>query len=240
VRSRRVNGLDMVAGDAGEAAARDAPNGWLGIAETIHAMRLSPTPMLLTVVGTRIPPMWIDLATDRYFWEPPLADLPDSPGEATAHPQPIDPGNPPYPWVAWRSLDPLLWELGRHAFARNAAPWRREEARCALRRWPNLTEIPHSVEEIRMVATLANGPLTSQELALLAGVDPAAARRTMDTLSLMDALKAEGAPSAPPDALTIAGTAPSGQTGDAGDVGDRRPAPTLLGRLRERLGGGMR
>jgi len=205
-------------------------DGWRKVAAAIDSMRRLSMPMLLTVVSSRMPPLWIDLSTGRYHWEPPLSALPESPGEVTVYSQPIEAGNPPYPWVAWQPMDPLLWEIGRRAFRDHRAEWMRKGDRYALQRWPNLTEIAHTPEEIRMIATLANGFLTAQELGLLAGADEATARRVLDRLSLMGAIKTASGPVAPPTVVGGEDTAVPGAK-------DRAQGAGLFARLRDRFDG---
>ncbi len=188
----------MFAGGASEVRDRPETVGWKSVATAIHSMRQLPMPMLLTVVSTDTQPLWIDFSTGRYFWELPLTSMPAQPGGVTIYSQPIEPGSPPYPWVAWRAMDPLLWQIGRYAFGSDRATWMKPGERYALQRWPNLTEIPHSAEEIRMIATLANGYLTAQELGLLTGSDEASAQRVLNMLSLMGAVKPASGPIAPP------------------------------------------
>lgn len=225
--------LDMVVGGVGEVRERPEESGWRKVATAVHAMRQSSTPMLLTVVASQMQPLWIDFSTSRYFWESPLSQLPNSPGEVTVYSQAIEPGNPPYPWVSWRPMDPLLWQLGRIAFDTEAADWMRQGDRYALQRWPNLTEIPHSAEEIRMIATLANGYLTGQELSLLTGVDEHAARRVLDTLWLMDAIKTATVPLVPPAVVT--GAQPTQAPRQLSK--DRAPSFGFFSKLRDRFEG---
>ena len=220
----------------GSGAVRDRPtgDGWRRVAAAIHAIQQEPAPVLLTVVASGAPPMWLDFSSGRYYWEPPLDDLPASPGEVRVYSQPIDPDNPPYPWVAWRAMDPLLWEIGHHAFADARADWMRETDRIALQRWPNLTELPHAAEEIRLIATLANGYLPAQELGLLSGVDEATAQRTLDKLSLLGAVKTATGPHTAPGVVT--GPAAGAREPSGGqDGGQRFP---LFSKLRDRFGGG--
>ena len=205
-------------------------DGWRKVAVAVDSMRRLSAPVLLTVVASQLAPLWIDLSTGRYFWEPQLTELPDSPGEVTIYSQPIEADNPPYPWVAWRSMDPLLWEIGRRAFRDRRADWMRAGDRYALQRWPNLTEISHTPEEIRMIATLANGFLTAQELGLLAGADEATALRVLDVLSLMGAIKTSTEPAAP--APTAAGEESARR-----DPQDRAQGAGLFARLRDRFEG---
>ena len=220
----------MVASAASASRERAHTAGWRSVATAVHSMRQLSMPMLLTIVASGMPPLWIDLSTGRWYWEPPLTDLPRSPGEVTVYSQPIEPGNPPYPWVAWRPMDPLLWQIGRFAFESAPADWLRQGERYALQRWPNLTEIPHQPEEVRMIATLANGFLTPQELGLLTGADEPTARQVLSRLSLMGAIKTATGPVAPP---TVIAHSPAPAT----DAGDRAQRGGLFAKLRQRLEG---
>jgi len=225
----------MFSSGASEVRERPDTVGWRSVATAIHSMRQLPMPMLLTVVSSDCEPLWVDFSTGRYYWERPLVAMPERPAGVTVYSQPIEPGNPPYPWVSWRSMDPLLWQIGRFAFGTDRATWMRPGDRYALQRWPNLTEIPHTADEIRMIATLANGYLTAGELALLSATDEPTAQRVLNMLSLMGAVKPAAGPLAPPAIVARVQAQPRpAQPATAS-------APTSFGffsRLRERLTGG--
>ena len=222
----------MFAGEASEPRDRPEAAGWKSVATAIHSLRLSSTPTLLTVAFADRPhPLWIDFSTLQYFWELPLADMPSEPGALTVYSQPIEPGDPPYPWVAWRPADPLLWQIGRFAFGTDRATWIRPGERYALQRWPNLTETPHSAEEIRMVASLTNGFLTVEEVGLLGGSDAPNAQRVLNALSLMGAVKTADSAATPPGPVPSAAgpTPPASAPSESGG---------FLQRLRGRINGG--
>ncbi len=220
----------MTAGEVSAVRERPDTAGWRGVALAIRSMRESP--VLLTVVSSDCEPLWIDLSTSRYYWERPLASMPEAPGDVTIYSQPVEAENPPYPWVVWRAMDPLLWQMGRFAFGTDPAAWLRPGERYALQRWPNLTEIPHSTEELRMIATLANDFLTAEEFGLLTGADPATVRRMLNMLSLMGAVKAAAAPLAPPAAVERARSEPERAKDDSSaNFG-------FLSRVRDKMGGG--
>jgi len=222
----------MFAEEASEPRDRPEAAGWRSVAIAIHSLRQLPTPTLLTIAFADGPhPLWIDFSTLQYFWELPLAEMPPEPGALTVYSQPIESGEPPYPWVEWRPADPLLWQIGRFAFGTERAPWMRPGERYALQRWPNLTETPHSPEEIRMAATLTNGFLTAEEIGLLSGSDTPNAQRVLNALSLMGAVRTTDS----------AAPAPAGSALPAA-VAESPAAPTesggFLQRLRGRINGG--
>jgi len=223
----------MFAGGTSEVRERPDTVGWRSVATAMHSMRQLPMPMLLTVVMQDCEPLWVDFSTSRYYWERSLLAMPEMPGGVTVYSQPLEVGNPPYPWVPWRAMDPLLWQIGRFAFGGERATWMRPGDRYALQRWPNLTEIPHTADEIRMIATLANGYLTAQELALLTGQDEPTAQQVLNRLSLMGAVKPAAGPLAPPSIVTQAQGQPQRLALES------TPASSfgLFNRLRDRLGG---
>ncbi len=165
-------------------------------------MQWMPTPMLLTITSADISPVWIDFSRMRYYTERPIAELPDTPGGVTLYAQPIPPGETPYPWVDWRPAAALLWQIGGLAFGGERAAWLRPGDRYHLERWPNITELPHTQDETRMVAALAEGYLTAQEIALVTGNTTESATRVLNMLSLLGVLAAERGPIAPPSELT--------------------------------------
>ena len=130
-------------------------------------------------------------------------------------------------------MDPLLWQIGRFAFGSERAAWMRPGERYALQRWPNLTEIPHSAEEIRMIATLANGYLTADELGLLTGSDTVSAQRVLNMLSLMGAVKPASASSSAPPAAAAQSQSQQAQPQPSAQSGSG-----LFQRLRDRVNGG--
>lgn len=236
----------MTVDDARAVRATPVTVGWATVASAAHSMRQLPVPMLLTVVSNECEPIWIDFGSGRYFCERAVADMPAEPTGIKLYSQAIQPGVQPYPWVAWRSMDPLLWQIGRLAFGGERAGWMRPGDRYALERWPNLTEIPHTADEIRMIATLANGFLTAGELALLTGVDEPTAQRLLNTLSLMGAVKAAGGPLAPPAVVAQAqAKAEKAQASEADAAATEQQGAErssggfgFFARLRDRLGAG--
>ena len=71
-----------------------------------------------------------------------------------------------------RSLDELLWKVGRAAFPERLAPWLEEGDGYWLTRWPNWTTLLPETDHIRQTAMLANTLLTIEQLAALSGRRP--------------------------------------------------------------------
>jgi hypothetical protein len=196
--------------------------GWAGAATAVHACQLMAVPMTLRLDVAGHDVIAIDFAYNAYEWSVSLDDFPEAPATVLVETRPgvVDaptielPGSP---------LDPLLWSIGLHAFGDRPAPWLVPGNRYRLRRWPSLTGLSISLDQVRMVAMLGNAFATADELSAAAGTTAAEARRMINALAVAGLLRrSAGAPApqaVPPDVVPTA----SGTTG-------------LFSRLRERWG----
>lgn len=193
--------------------------GWESAATAVHAIRKFHDPMLLSLEAAGHPPMVIDFRHRAFAWDAPLSAFPQAPDSVYVATQAIGPADPaPFP-LPGRSVDALLWMIGLHAFPSGPAPWRKPGERYRLSRWPNLTDLPHDPDQLRMIAALGNVSLDAAELAESTGTDPVPAQRLLNALTLMDAVRVSE-----PIAF---------------DVPMVRPRPDrrgLFARLRDRLG----
>ena len=87
-----------------------------------------------------------------------------------------------------KSLDELLWKVGRAAFPERLAPWLAEGDGYWLTRWPNWTMLHPDTDHIRQTAMLANTLLTIEQLAALSGRGVESTRTLVNALSLMGVL----------------------------------------------------
>lgn len=203
----------------GAGARIPAPSaGWAGAAMAVRAVQLSTTPLLLTLGIAETGTVLIDVRHRAYDGVLPAAQLPVAPASVSIETHPTFPGAPlPFP-APGAELDALLWHIGYHAFPETVAPWMPESARVRLTRWPNLSDMPISLDHVRMTAMLGNGYATAAELAATAGVDLAIARSTLNAFGVVGILRA--APGATPEASAAPAVQPRG----------------LFARLRDRLG----
>lgn len=213
---------------AGHRTVVEAPpelTGWAGAATAIHAIQQMAMPMTLRLDVAGHGPIAIDFAFHAFQWEPPLTAFPESPSTVLVETRPAIPDGPPSFELPGRTLDPLLWLIGYHAFGDEPAPWLREGDRYRLRRWPSLSELSIGLDQVRMIAMLGNAFGTADELAAAAQTPPADARRLVNAFSLIGILRrSAGAPALMP-------AVPA----DPADA-SARPSNGLFGRLRERWG----
>ncbi len=178
-------------------APQELSSGWDAVISALHSVRSKDQMLLLTITADNTTPIWVDFYTHRYYCETALDALPESLSGLKLYAKPIDPDEPLFPWVRWRTFDPLLWVLGNKAFANKRAPWLILGEKYSLIRWPNLTEIPYDADDLRAVSMLANGLLTIDELALVSQVTVEQSQRLVSTLSFMGVLRGTGAPRIP-------------------------------------------
>lgn len=203
--------------------------GWPGVVGAIVSLRRMAAPMALAITSPDFGTVWVDLTRDRYHSEYELEQMPASPSSIGIATQALAPGQELFPGARWRALDPFLWHVGRSAFGDAEASWMRGGDRYRLSRWPDLTQLPHGADEIRIIAALGAGQdLTVQETVELAGVDGRTARSVMNALSLMGCLDAVAGPVEPPPVIAQA-------TRRA--ARERATRQGLFGRLRARLTG---
>jgi len=116
-------------------------------------------------------------------------------------------------------LSTLLWYVGLHAFPDATAWWFADNCRYQLTRWPDLTSLVHSPDQVRMTALLGAGIYTADELGRAAGVSMRDAQTLINALGLMGLLR---------ETPVLAGS-PVVQVATERKLG-------LFGRLRARLG----
>jgi hypothetical protein len=186
------------------AASHDRPDapGWSSAATAVHSMGKMPTPVLLVLMATGQPPLIVDFGQRVFSWALSLDRFPRDPDRVQVQTEALLAGASPVFEHAPRNLDGLLWLIGLNSFAGGLAWWLPATARYRMTRWPNLTELSHSPEQMRMIAILGNAALSPEELARVSHSSPADAQRLLNALSLMGILESsEIAPAATPRAL---------------------------------------
>lgn len=190
--------------------------GWASAAVAIHSVRRIPTPVLLRLDVVGFGSLLVDFRHHAFEWETPLERFPEDPGAVLVETHPTTPDAPAPFALPGRDLDGLLWLIGQHAFPTRPATWLWNDDRYRLRRWPNLAELPISLEQVRMTAMLGNAAATPAELAAAVGVPLEVAQRLVNAYSLMGILRSAPAEAAP--------------------VAQAPPVRGLFSRLRTRLG----
>lgn len=206
----------LVPVSSGDPASLPRTDGWLSAALAIHAVQRRPDAMYLRLDVSGHGLLSIDFRHHAFDWGTPLSAVPDDPATVLVETHPTFPGAPPLFALPGRDLDPLLWIIGRAAFGDALAPWLDPSRRYRIARWPDLSEVPVTLDQVRMTSMLGNGYATPADLAGAAGVTLGEAQRMLNAFALLGILRV-----APVD-----GVAPQIS---------RAPRRGLFSRLRERL-----
>ncbi|WP_010204641.1 DUF2510 domain-containing protein [Salinibacterium sp. PAMC 21357] len=152
------------------------------ITEAVH----SSSEPLVELRFANAPTLVIDPRGRLYWWADSIENLPaaSSNGEVETVPRPLGIHHN----EAGRDWEPLVWLVGTQAEPASFDPLSLTGARFKLRRWPNLTTLKHTTDQMSMTAMLGAAYLTVTELATLAQVDPDDARRLVSTFELMGLL----------------------------------------------------
>jgi hypothetical protein len=184
---------------------------------TVHSVAKTAS-AVVTIEFADHPPLAFDLAKRAFLWSELVEEFPRSVTVLRARIEdPLDALT--MARLPWRDAEPLLWSIGLAAFPTGSAGWLHNGHRYRLTRWPNLAILPHTSNQMRMVALLANAAMTSEELARVAKVDEVEAKTLITALSLIGLLAEQ-----PVEATS------------APVVRERDESRGLFRRLRDRLG----
>jgi hypothetical protein len=202
------------------AGTANAPElGWAGAALTLNSVQSTRVPMLIELGVAAHPTIVIDPRHQAYDWALDLEWFPDNPTGVVVSVELVGEAAPAPFALPGKSLDELLWKVGRAAFPERLAPWLEQGDGYRLTRWPNWTTLHPDTDHIRQTAMLANSVLTIEHLAGLSGRGIDTTRTLVNALSLMGVLytipAAQLVPTAAPAAL---------------------PEGSLFQRLRQRFG----
>ncbi|UJP10269.1 hypothetical protein L2X99_00660 [Microbacterium sp. KUDC0406] len=189
--ARRAGTLRASADAAGERGWRpDDDVDWSRLALRLRTAIELGEELLLEIVADDDAPLVIDVAGRTFWWDRPLAEFPArlqtlviSPLE----PRGYDPG------TAGNDLEPLLWQIAHASFDGGRARWLKPGDRYRLRRWPNLTALPHDAEQVRAMSLLGQAALTAEEFSAIAEIEDDDAVRLLSALSLMGLLRVQPA-----------------------------------------------
>jgi len=171
------------------AGTADIPElGWAGAALTLHSVQSTRVPMLIELGVAGHPTITIDARHQAYDWELDLAWFPDHPTGVVVSVELVGAAAPSPVALPGKSLDELLWKVGRAAFPERLAPWLEDGDGYRLTRWPNWTTLAPDTDHIRQTAMLANTLLTIEQLAGLSGRGVDTTRTLVNALSLMGVL----------------------------------------------------
>jgi len=162
--------------------------GWAGAALTLHSVQSTRVPMLIALGVAGHPTITIDPRHQAYDWELDLHWFPDHPTGVVVSVELVGAATPSPVALPGKSLDELLWKVGRAAFPERLAPWLEDGDAYRLTRWPNWTTLAPETDHIRQTAMLANSVLTIEHLAGLSGRGIETTRTLVNALSLMGVL----------------------------------------------------
>ena len=160
---------------------------WAEVAEAIKIASSNTQPTVLAITSSSFPMLVIDVFERSYWWKAEIADFPAFPVSINIRSHVRE--DVIMPTGAGLDLSALLWVVGLNGYAHAPAPWLTDGARYRLRRWPNITSLPHDADQLRMTSILSHAPLSAKELAAIAETPPRAAHALVAALSLMNILR---------------------------------------------------
>ncbi|MBH0130524.1 DUF2510 domain-containing protein [Salinibacterium sp. NK8237] len=152
------------------------------ITEAVH----SSTDPLVELRFADAPTLVIDPRGGVYWWAQPLEKLSETTTDGDV--ETVTRTLAIHHSEAGRDWEPLIWLIGTQAQPESFDPLSLSGARFKLRRWPNLTTLTHTTDQMSMTAMLGAAYLTITELASLAHVPEDEARRLVSTFELMGLL----------------------------------------------------
>ncbi|WP_170154346.1 hypothetical protein [Protaetiibacter intestinalis] len=171
------------------AGTSDLPElGWAGAALTLHSVQSTRLPMLIELGVSGHPTIRIDARHQAYDWLLELERFPEHPVGVVVSVELVGEGTPAPFELPGKSLDELLWKVGRAGFPERLAPWLEPGDAYHLIRWPNWTTLKPDTDHLRQTAMLANSLLTIEQLAGLSGRGVETTRTLVNALSLMGVL----------------------------------------------------
>ncbi|QYH36669.1 DUF2510 domain-containing protein [Salinibacterium sp. M195] len=170
-----------------DAAFPAATSEWAHVAEAVKIASSSAQPTVLAITSSSFPMLVIDVSERAYWWKAEIAAFPTHPADINIRSHVRE--EVIMPTGAGFDLSPLLWMTGTTGYADASAPWLTDGARYRLRRWPNITNLPHDADQLRMTSILSHAPLSANELSAIAETTPAAANALLAALSLMNILR---------------------------------------------------
>jgi hypothetical protein len=160
---------------------------WAQVAEAIKIASSNKQPTVLAITSSSFPMLIIDVFERSYWWKAEITDFPPNPASISIRSHIRDAVI--MPTGAGQDLSALLWMIGLSGYAHSPAPWLTDGARYRLRRWPNITNLPHDADQLRMTSILSHAPLSAKELAAIAETEPRSAHGLVAALSLMNILR---------------------------------------------------
>lgn len=175
---------------SGEKVTPKIPETWNSVVKVIrHFQVIDKKPVLLTISGLGFSSIVIDFTTNLFYSEGSILELPRKPSDLRLLTKAIDTSKPIQPSAPWQAIDALLWELGSLAFELTPAFWLVTNDGYMLKSWPKLSQIRHTVDELRLISMLANSLLSIEQLAHTTDTTLELSAKTISKLSLLGILK---------------------------------------------------
>lgn len=160
---------------------------WAQLAEAIKIASSNKQPTVLAITSPSFPMLVIDVFERSYWWKAEITAFPSVPVSINIRSHLRD--DVIMPSGAGLDLSALLWMVGLNGYAHAPAPWLADGARYRLRRWPNITSLPHDDAQLRMTSILSHAPLSAKELSAIAETELRSAHALIAALSLMNILR---------------------------------------------------
>lgn len=187
--ARKTTALRASADTVGESSWRPEDDvDWSRLALRLRTAIELDEDLMLEVVADGGPALVIDVPGRTFWWPHPISDFPLR--VRTLSITPIDPRSFDAD-SAGDDLEPLLWQIAHASFEGDRAHWLKPNDRYRLRRWPNLTLLPHDTDQVQAMSVLGQASLTSHEFASVSGLEPLDAGRLLSALSLMGLLRVQ-------------------------------------------------
>lgn len=187
--ARKTTALRASADTAGDSGWRPEDDvDWSRLALRLRTAIELDEDLMLEVVADGGPALVIDVPGRTFWWPHPISDFPLR--VRTLSITPIDPRSFDAD-SAGNDLEPLLWQIAHASFEGERAHWLKPDDRYRLRRWPNLTLLPHDADQMRAMSILGQASLTTAEFASVSELDPVEAGRLLSALSLMGLLRVQ-------------------------------------------------
>jgi hypothetical protein len=200
--ARKTTALRASADTVGETTWRPEDDvDWSRLALRLRTAIELDEDLMLEVVADGAPALVIDVPGRTFWWPHPISEFPMR--VRTLSITPIDLRSFDAE-SAGNDLEPLLWQIAHASFQGERAHWLKPNDRYRLRRWPNLTLLPHDTDQVQAMSVLGQASLTAQEFTAIAGLEPLEAGRLLSALSLMGLLRVQpstGQSFAPPLAV---------------------------------------
>lgn len=201
--SAGLAGVTAQRGQAGPSAIQSDDHGayalaesWADVAIAMYSIMQSGAPTVATIDVPDRGTVSIDFRYRIFSCEGSLSNFPLVPHTIRLRTEIVGKDAPAAVELPGQQLDKFLWFVGHNAFGNAQAPWLCPDDRFRLQRWPNFTELSHSMEHMRLTAAMGNRFLGIEELCTIGDAPREVVVRMLNAYSLMGLVL--NSPAAPP------------------------------------------